>query len=290
MASTASRLDFLVAHQNSDGGWGYFPGRESRTESTAWMLRALTQKHPAAGQGIAFLLARQQGDGGLAPAPSVPGSTWVTSLAFPVLVQAAVEKKTLEALANWILRTEGAEGGLKVRFLQMLGKSPVDQDPRLKGWPWRPGNNSWVEPTAHGLLALQWMKEHGPAPAIEYRANLGTQMLLDRRCLDLGWNYGNKRVLGEVLPSYPETTALALLGFAGSKALPEKEQALNFAQELLGKTPGAYARALLTLALQAHGREVVYPLPPEAHHPSRNLMLTALEVLAASPSRGAFLP
>jgi hypothetical protein len=44
-------------------------------------------------------------------------------------------------------------------------------------------------------------------------------MLLERRCRDGGWNYGNRRVLGEDLPSYPETTALALMALDGHAAI-----------------------------------------------------------------------
>ena len=37
----ASRLDFLRATQNSDGGWGFFPRKQSWLEPTAYALMAL---------------------------------------------------------------------------------------------------------------------------------------------------------------------------------------------------------------------------------------------------------
>jgi hypothetical protein len=140
------------------------------------------------------------------------------------------------------------------------------------------------------------MGTYAPANIIRYRSDMGAQMLLDRQCVDLGWNYGNKRVLGEVLPSYPETTGLALLGLAASSlwtaATADKDRtvALDRAQALLEQTKGAYARALLTLALQAHGREIYYQPATEGRHASGNLLLTALEILAAQSSRPVLLP
>jgi hypothetical protein len=40
-------------------------------------------------------------------------------------------------------------------------------------------------------------------------------MLEDRQCDDGGWNYGNAVVLGDRLPSYGQTTAVALLALQG---------------------------------------------------------------------------
>ena len=282
MTSVELRLELLRRTQNEDGGWGYFAGRESSVEATAYTLRAIGAGDSGWDRGIAFLLARQEKDGGLAPRATVPGSTWVTALAFPLLKKAAVASKALVRAADWILNTEGAEGGLTERFLFSIGKAKVEQDPRLKGWPWRPGNNSWVEPTAHGLIALWSMDGCAPEAGVRYRRDVATKMLIDRRCADGGWNYGNRKVLGEVLPGYPETTALALLGLAGSSV--DLSASLDAAARDFAATKGAYGRALLSLALGAHGRPAIYSPLTEQPHPSANLMLSAIEVLAA---RGA---
>jgi hypothetical protein len=283
-----ARLQALRQNQNADGGWGYFPGRESRVEPTCYALRALPQSDSTWGKGIAFLLSRQDATGGLSPAPSVPGATWVTQLAFPLLKRASVPQKSLEVASEWILNTEGAEGGVMQRLLYSMGKSKVDQDPKLKGWPWRPDNNSWVEPTAHGLLALHWMKDIAPPAGIQFRRDMATRMLLDRRCQEGDWNYGNKKVLGEILPGYPETTGLALMGLAASGA--DLKLSLDRAAHHLAQSPGAYGRTLLTIALRLHGQSPTYTPSNADIHPSRNLMLAALEVLAGTESRGAFLP
>jgi hypothetical protein len=288
----AARLDFLRANQNSDGGWGYFPGRESRVESTVHALRALGGETNPGAPGIRFLLSRQDRTGGLTPSAAVPGATWVTQLAFPLLRQAGVEKKVLETAADWIVSTQGAEDGLLQRLLYAMGKAKEDQNPRFKGWPWRPDNSSWVEPTAWGLIALPAMEGVAPPAALTYRRQMAVRMLLDRRCEDGGWNYGNKRVLGEVLPSYPETTAIALIGLAAAGQDLSKQLAPSFerAEAGLATSSGAYARALLALALRLHGRKPSYAPEQASIHPSRNIMLTALEVLALEENRKALLP
>jgi len=47
-------------------------------------------------------------------------------------------------------------------------------------------------------------------------------MIADRRSVDGGWNYGNRRVYKTDLPSYPETTGIALLGLQGSQIMDMK--------------------------------------------------------------------
>ena len=288
MGWVESRLEFLRLHQNSDGGWGYFPGRESRVEPTCYALRAIRPTDAAFQSGVSFLAARQDKSGGLTPGANIPGATWVTQLAFPLLKQGNLDRPRLESAANWILNTEGAEGGIMQRLLHSMGKSKVDQDPKLRGWPWRPDNNSWVEPTAHGLIALHWMNDLAPEAGIRYRRDVATRMLLDRRCLDFGWNYGNKKVLGEVLPAYPETTGLALLGLAGLNQ--DLSQSLVKARQQYAETKGAYGKALLALALQLHGDTIAYESEHPEVHPSRNLMLAGLEVLAAHGSKANLIP
>jgi hypothetical protein len=295
MSFVEPRIEFLCRHQNADGGWGYLPGRQSRVESTAWALRALGKENAAWGQGIQYLQAHQEKDGGFNPGTAIDGkdvsaSTWVTALALPLLRQSGAETKKLEAAAEWLLQCEGAEGSLLQRMMHAFGKTTVDQDPRLRAWPWRPGNHSWVEPTSHALLALCWLDGLAPPAAIRYRRELGEKMLLDRRCVDHGWNYGNKRVLGETLPSYPETTALALLGLAASTQL-DLRASLDAAQQMQQQANSAYAGSLLTLALRLHGRQVPYQPVSEAPHPSRSILIAALELLALSAEpRKALLP
>ncbi len=272
-----SRIALLERCQNPDGGWGYFETKRSQVEPTAYALKALGPAHPAWAKGVAFIEGCQEKDGGFRPAPSVPGSTWVSALAIPILAAAKTDPKALERAGNWLLETEGADGNFAQRLFHMLGKNVVDQDPKLRGWPWRPGNNSWVEPTAHSLVALNYLTGLVSDAGLRYRREIAVKMLADRRCADQGWNYGNKRVLGETLPSYPETTGIALVGLAAAKA----EAPLEAARKIYAQAKGAYARAWLAIGLRLHGVAVDYQ-PGEAPHPSGNLALNALEILAAN--------
>src|SRR5207247_1133256 len=128
----------------------------------------------------------------------------------------------------------------------------VEFDPRYGGWPWQPGTSSWVEPTAHTLTALQRAASHIHDPRLAERIAMGERMLLDRRCRDGGWNYGNRRVLGVDLPSYPESTALALIALAGNPAV-DGPAAAALAQWQWQSTGSRLARAWLTLCLRRFG-------------------------------------
>jgi hypothetical protein len=108
---------------------------------------------------------------------------------------------------------------------------------------------------------------------------MGEKMILERRCSDGGWNYGNRKVLGTDLPSYPETTALALLGLSGNPAL-DLSAPLSLALRQWKATRSPLARAWLSVSMRSHG----LPLPAAAPRPfaSPDTMLAALEMIAAN--------
>ena len=152
-------------------------------------------------------------------------------------------------------------------------KMQAEQNEELHGWPWRPGNSSWVEPTSFALMALK--RHGGHARVAEAEA-----MILDRRCEDGGWNYGNRRVYDVALPSFPETTAVALLGLQGRK---EAALALPRAQAFWREKPRGIARVWLALALQMHGRLDAAPAFEENLPLGGSLSITALEAVALQP-------
>jgi hypothetical protein len=119
----------------------------------------------------------------------------------------------------WLLDTSGIENRWGYRMAHLVSPSIVELDPSFKAWPWRPGSSSWIEPTAHALVALKKVSKAPLNIAVQNRIAMGEKMILERRCSDGGWNYGNRKILGTELPSYPETTALALLGLSGKPAL-----------------------------------------------------------------------
>ncbi|HUA19961.1 MAG TPA: hypothetical protein VMB25_14520 [Bryobacteraceae bacterium] len=87
----------------------------------------------------------------------------------------------------------------------------VQFDPDKYGWPWESGSASWVIPTAFSVIALKQFTVCNRSEASEKRIHLGVEMLLDRACVDAGWNSGNSVVYGVPLRPHVEATAIALL-------------------------------------------------------------------------------
>ena len=83
---------------------------------------------------------------------------------------------------------------------------------------------------------------------LENRVDVGKRMLLERRCRDGGWNYGNRRVLGADLPSYPETTALALMALDGHASV-EWGDTLSHVERVWQGSASPLARAWLAACL-----------------------------------------
>ncbi|MBZ5594115.1 MAG: terpene cyclase/mutase family protein [Acidobacteriia bacterium] len=215
-----SRLAKLEASQNPDGGWGYFPGRPSWLEPTAYALLALSERRgPAYERGWRLLRSWQIPCGAWRPCAAVDQPHWSTSLALTLHSVAGVRDAAFQRGFDWLLTSAGAEGRMAARIAHWLCPSIVEFDPGLAGWPWEAGASSWVEPTAHALMALRCAARRTKDPAWTGRMAMSERMLLDRRCRDGGWNYGNRRVLGADLPSYPETTALALMALDGHAAV-----------------------------------------------------------------------
>jgi uncharacterized protein YfaS (alpha-2-macroglobulin family) len=98
-------------------------------------------------------------------------------------------------------------------------------------------------------------------------------MLLDRRCADGGWNYGVREALGHTLPSYPETTALALIALADSTDT-SLSKAVRLARQMFEATRSPMARAWLTIAIRLWGEQVD---APSADMRRPDIMLAALE-------------
>ena len=123
------------------------------------------------------------------------------------------------------------------------------------------------------MVALKRLSNKFPSKTLQGRVNEGESQLLNTRCADGGWNYGAPAALGINLPSYPETTALALAGLQGKPV----EEALNGAERMLAETPSPLARAWLTISLRLNGRN-----PHDlSGDPSQDVMITALEALSA---------
>ena len=89
----------------------------------------------------------------------------------------------------------------------------LDLDAAVTGWPWQPGEASWVTPTAVAVLAMCAAGE-GAHP----RVAEAVAFLRDRACASGGWNFGNPVMIGKALPPTRPETGLALLALRAAGA------------------------------------------------------------------------
>jgi len=281
MIDLSTRREFLRSTQNADGGWGFFPGKQSWLEPTAYALMALHADGASLQsfeRGWNLMRSWQLPDGSWPPCGSVREPHWTTSLAINLHCLRGVRDQSLDRGVAWLLDSTGVENKLKFRFVHFLIPSTVELDPSFQAWPWRPGNSSWIEPTAHALVALRKAGGSKPSEKLRDRVGMGEKMILERRCHDGGWNYGNRKILGTELPSYAETTALALVGLAGNPSL-DVAAPLEVARRYWRETRSSLAKAWLAVCLRAHSVPVD---PPSKPLDPNDIMISSLEILAVT--------
>ena len=269
-----SRLTVLRNTQNSDGGWGYFAGKSSWLEPTAYAALALAGE-PAADRAWKLLSSWQLPDGSWKPGAEVQVSSWGTSLCATIAMTRNEWEQPLENGVKWLVESSGVESNWLNVAAARLRLVKQERDISLKCWPWKPGNSGWVEPTVHALVALKQASAKISSGELRSRVEMGEAQLMNVRSRDGGWNYGSPAALGVDLPSYPETTALALVALQGREDLGK---AFDLARRQIGETPSPMARAWLTIAMRLHG------VKPEelSGDPQSDLMITGVEALAAA--------
>jgi prenyltransferase/squalene oxidase-like repeat protein len=286
-----TRCDALRRMQNQDGGWGYFPGKASWLEPTAYAVLALISEAGPAGasdhveRGWRLIKSWQRPDGAWRPNAEVDEAHWSTALAVTLHCVRGIYDDAFKQGVDWLIDAGGAEASLFMRIVGLFRSSPVGHDLKFRGWSWTPETSSWIEPTSHALVALKKAAKHIGGNSVRSRIERGEQMILARRCSDGGWNYGSKAALGIPLSSYPETTAVALLGVQGNTS-PGVHDAVARARGLWNETPSRLAKAWLAISVQNHG--ITLP-EPEAAEPGPDIMMTAVETLAASARGRRFL-
>ena len=279
------RLDILRRSQNPDGGWSYYNGKQSWLEPTFYGALEL-HGEPAADRAWSLVKSWQRPDGSWPPTAGASISGWGAALCLTLAhVRGEMDGTYLKGLA-YLLKTAGTESELWRRGLARFGLIDPGRDLSLKGWPWNQGTSSWVEPTAHTLIALKKTFALLPAPELTERIDSGEALLLDVRCKDGGWNYGSPWALGEDQRSYPETTALGLLGLQGRA---EAGNSVDLAKRWLSETPSSLARAWITIALRLHGVTVPDTTSPSKGSGSPDLMVVALEALGSPDGNYGFL-
>lgn len=280
-----SRLDFLLEAQNADGGWGYFPGKRSWLEPTAYAMLALDGEGRAEGaleRAWKAVRSWQLSEGAWRGGPQVWEPHWTTALAITLHVARRQFDQPFHDGVGWLLGTMGSEEDFWTWMARWLKMQTIEFDPSLHGWPWNPGTSSWVEPTVHTLICLRKAAPHHRAKELRLRVEMAEKFLLDRRCSDGGWNYGNRRVFRVELPSFEESTAMALLALRGTPGA-DLRTAFDRAGVLGNARSSPMARAWLSISLRIHG------LPAEKCVPARevrsDVLLTALEALGCEEGR-----
>lgn len=268
-----SHRAFLLKAQNPDGGWGYFPGKPSWLEPTAWAALAL-HGDPAAERAYKLIRGWQNSDGSARPCANVDSPHWATAL---IVILAALrgDKPPVERGVAYLMDTIGSESGPFMRVLHFLSPQSNDREPKFEGWPWRAGAAAWIEPTAHSVTALRIARRMvARDPRIAARIASAQNLIWHQRCRDGGWNYG-ARVAREVsLQAFPETTALALIGLVGRKGASE---AVELARPMVKGDLSPLARAWFNLSLRLHGKDA--PERKPAH--TRDLLICAINELSA---------
>jgi hypothetical protein len=244
------QVDFLLRTENPDGGWGYATGQPTCVEPTAAVALALRDTPEAANAGaraVRWLCLAQHSDGGWGLQADDVQSGWQTAWAVLALAGTASGKAAAQRGAGWLLALQPPA----VEDAQAAqGKEMLAIDVSLNGWPWMPGQASWVEPTALALLALHALPDAG-APA--HRLDEAVRCLTDRRCAGGGWNFGNPVMLGSSLPPRAHPTAWALMALTKLRSGAVRSEDITALRAEMASDGGALALGLGLLALRILG-------------------------------------
>lgn len=228
----------LEAARNTDGGWPYYRGKQSRLEPTAW---ALLGRMRSADETP---LAAWAGPDGLLVEPS----TRQVNYTFNALAALAASADR-ESPHNLTRRIAG--GLVEARGVVIQSTPVIQQDTTLQGWSWTAGTFTWVEPTAWCMLALKrWPAD---AAATRSRLEVGERVLRDRACTGGGWNFGNGIVFGQALPAHVPPTAAGVLALQDRSSDPLVVAALAHLETHASREGSTMALALSILALLAVG-------------------------------------
>jgi hypothetical protein len=169
---------------------------------------------------VRFLLSEQRGDGSWPAFKGDDDGSWTTALAAVALSRVGGDSKVFAKATAWLVNTRGREAHWLWRWKFKTADAQVGIDPDKYGWPWMPGANSWVIPTAFAVIALKQFSACSPSEDADRRIRTGIAMLLDRACVGGGWNAGNCVVYGSPLKPHIEATAAALMALQDEPRSP----------------------------------------------------------------------
>jgi hypothetical protein len=220
----------LARFRNPDGGFGPRGGAPSEPEPTALATMALDDE-----TGRAWLVANQRPDGSLSIDVGPYMNDSATALGALAIGPGPERDRALDHVES-------------TRARRVASSEAIPIDPSAVGWAWATGTASWVEPTARALWALRSMRP--ASPHIEDAVAL----LRDREAVDGGWNYGNREVLGELLPPFAQTTAIALVALLDLDGELEERGLAALSRLWRVESEGGLTLATALLAFRTHGR------------------------------------
>jgi len=233
----------LLRLRNADGGWGYYPGKNSRLEPTCWALLATSAGESSAPDTEVLQRWPRHGEW-MADVPGAP-----VNYAFNALAALVLQADPATRPAGIRLAGRLAE----VRGLALKSSDVAPVNGTLQAWPWIDATFSWVEPTTLCLLLLKKLRPHLPADLTRERIDTAERMLIDRSCAEGGWNYGSSRVYRQDLHPYVPTTALGLLAMQDRREEVAVDRALAWLQSHASGRQSSAGIALL--ALRAFDRD-----------------------------------
>ncbi len=248
-----ARLRQRLRASAQPAGWGYYAGKSARVEPTAWALLALATDHdrtsrsdwpPFLQQHLALFSSAQHQDGLLRDGDAPLANFGANGFASVVLA-------SLPTPAATAVNARLAAGLTAVKGVR-LEQSDQKQDNQLQGWSWVADTFSWVEPTAWALLALKRAGAVAPREAAA-RVAEAERLLLNRVCVDGGWNYGNASTLGQDLRAYVPTTAIGLMAMHDRRTVEPLQRSLRWLEANRLSEPSTMALALTAIALSHHG-------------------------------------
>jgi len=246
----------LAGRQLANGGWSALSSSQAALEATALACMALScASHTVQHRAIKFLLDVQNPNGSW---PAFLGDdrdgSWTTSIVAIALGQETEAIPQLLKGFTWLVDLAGKESNWLWRWKFRTSDRHVRFDPDKFGWPWVPGTNSWVVPTAFAILALNQIPCDCGFEGRVRRIELGIDMLLDRACPGGGWNAGNGLVYGMPMAPHPDDTAIALLALSRCAREPVVTASLDWLESMAPTVNAVWSLAWCILALAAHQR------------------------------------
>jgi squalene cyclase len=246
----SSLAETLKSRQMKSGGWAYFDSVQESLEATCLAELALAPERQASSSAaILFLLKSQLSDGGWPAFLGDSEGSWTTAIALCALNSTGDFTAAREKACRWLCAERGREGHWFWRWKFKTSDRNVRFDPDKYGWPWISGSASWVIPTAFSIVAIKQFTVCNRSDASEKRIRLGVEMLLDRACVDGGWNSGNSVVYGAPLRPHVEATAIALLALQDEQRTEMVQKSLSWLRQYAASVDSVSSLAWCILTL-----------------------------------------